>query len=459
MKNAKCKLQNEASGNSARRAELLHSEFCILHSGGRRRAFTLVELLVVIAILSIVTVASIPFVIPALNSRAVREAARIVNTQFAAAQAQAMATGRSVGVWMERLPSEPTGSMDLYLAEFPPPYGGQTVDEICTVDVSTNPGKVTLAAGFYPLLRPGDLIRFNHTGPYYILSEAQGKNSVPDPNDSSALVLNNTDLTKTIMYLPTDNHFRMPPAAYSGTWQPTFEVFRQPMKSSASAVQLPTGAVIDLIDSGVGNPPGTAPVGNKLLYQSIPNNVWNVNPGTATPQQIGDDQIQLFTVDPTTSKPNTRPIVFIFNSSGEMDSVCFNITNPTPHGGSIQTTAPVPMTSPVYLMIGKREKLFQKDSSSGKYDAAYYSPADNASTQAEKHNFRDLENLWIAINPQSGLATTAEVKDLPADPSGTQNPDQYAASLLTSPTTHDTLANAVNLSRQFAQSAQATGGR
>ncbi len=57
------------------------------------------------------------------------------------------------------------------------------------------------------------------------------------------------------MYLPTDNHFRCPPAwptrLRDGTT--TFQVFRQPVKSIASAVQLPTGAVIDLIDSGVGN--------------------------------------------------------------------------------------------------------------------------------------------------------------------------------------------------------------
>ncbi len=42
----------------------------------------------------------------------------------------------------------------------------------------------------------------------------------------------------------------------------------------------------------------------------------------------------------------------------------------------------------------------------------YYNTADNAATQAEKHNFRDLENLWIAINPQSGLTSTAEVADV-----------------------------------------------
>src|SRR6478672_2446800 len=108
MQNEECKVKSEVAPHGIK-----HSVFCILHL---RRAFTLVELLVVIAIISMVTLASVPMVLPALDSRRIRESARIVSTQFASAQSEAIAKGRSVGVWIERLSSTAasgtTASMD-----------------------------------------------------------------------------------------------------------------------------------------------------------------------------------------------------------------------------------------------------------------------------------------------------------------------------------------------------------
>ena len=420
-----------------------------------RSAFTLVELLVVITILSIVTIAAIPLVVPALTSRAVREAARIVNTQLSAAQSQALANGRSAGLWIERLPADPTAAMDLYMAEVPPPYAGQDVNETVKVTISapnSTTGTVTFSnPSFFPLLRPGDLIRFNYAGPYYELLEANGKQSTPDTSgDPESYVLNSSDLDKTFQALSTDPTLHCPPAAYGSGWTVPFQVFRQPAKTAGSPVQLPTGAIIDLIDSSVGNLP---------LYRMLPNNILNVDPSTASNQQIADDKLSLFTADPNdTTKPNTRAIVLVFDKTGAVSSIWFNMSNKNAHGSNgPQAALPVTIDSPVYLMIGKREKVFQQVSS--KYDPSYYNTADNASTQSDKQNFRDLENQWVAVNPQSGLATTAEVADLPPSTSSSQTADQYAASLLTTPTQHDILANAINLSRQFAQSAQAEGGK
>src|SRR5689334_3793267 len=87
-------------------------------------AFTLIELLVVIAIISAVTLATVPMILPALDTRRIRESARIVSTQFASAQSEAIARGRSVGVWMERLSADPSASMDLFLCEVPQTYAG-----------------------------------------------------------------------------------------------------------------------------------------------------------------------------------------------------------------------------------------------------------------------------------------------------------------------------------------------
>src|SRR4029077_8430960 len=112
-----------------------------LAAAGRRmlpptayRGFTLAELLIVVLIISIVTVATIPFLKPALDSRRIREAARIFTSQLAAAQSQAIANGNSVGVWMEKTsansvsPGTSDTSMDLYLCEVPDPYAGDTTN-------------------------------------------------------------------------------------------------------------------------------------------------------------------------------------------------------------------------------------------------------------------------------------------------------------------------------------------
>src|SRR5262245_46825466 len=109
MQSEECKVKNEKAP-----CGVLHSAFCTLHL---RRAFTLVELLVVIAIISTVTLATVPMILPALDTRRIRESARIVSTQFASAQSEAIARGRSVGVWMERLSADPSASMDLFLCE------------------------------------------------------------------------------------------------------------------------------------------------------------------------------------------------------------------------------------------------------------------------------------------------------------------------------------------------------
>ena len=75
----------------------------IVHRSSFSPAFTLVELLVVIAIIVTVSAIVVPLLTPVLDSRRIRESARIVSTQFASAQSEAMAKGRPVGVWIERL--------------------------------------------------------------------------------------------------------------------------------------------------------------------------------------------------------------------------------------------------------------------------------------------------------------------------------------------------------------------
>ena len=154
-------------------------------------AFTLVELLVVIAIIVTVSAIVVPLLTPVLDSRRIRETARIVSTQFASAQSEAMAKGRPVGVWIERLGAADTttnldrsAAMDLYLCEVPQVYAGDTVNS--RVQVAMQSGiagfKFNTTSDFSwnqtDFLCPGDLIRFDFRGPYY---EIVGASSASQP--------------------------------------------------------------------------------------------------------------------------------------------------------------------------------------------------------------------------------------------------------------------------------------
>jgi type II secretory pathway pseudopilin PulG len=388
-------------------------------------AFTLVELLVVIAIISAVTIATIPLLLPALDSRRIREAARMVSTQFAEAQSEAIASGRSTGIWIERLSSEPTAAMDLFLCEVPPPYAGDSMSSTVTVKVDStsgfacftfNPGvdASALAADF---LRPNDLIRFGYRGPYYRLvgaTDAYGSSATNmvkpvqgvdflDPQNNTRtsppgyVVLPASLVDYDISTSPVKPKYRyLPPSASTPAgapvgWLTTYQIFRQPVKSAMSPMQMPAGAVIDLAFSGVGG---------DTFQDELPT--------AALQGQFAIDK---------------GPIIFTFDRSGALEYL--NIMGQQAR-----------LTDPIHFLIGKREKL----------PPQAYVKTDPIETQSEKHNFRDLENIWISINPKTGLVTTAEVA-------------QIDDTSITSGTPAKMLSQAVSAARQFATSAQSMGGR
>jgi prepilin-type N-terminal cleavage/methylation domain-containing protein len=411
MQSEQCKLKSEREP-----CGILHFAFCTLRL---RRAFTLVELLVVIAIISAVTLATVPMILPALDSRRIRESARIVSTQFASAQSEAIAKGRSVGVWIERLSADPTASMDLFLCETPQPYSGDTSSSMVQVAVTagtpvnnvvTTPGgppqtvtpytgKFAFAgdSGWVGLMRPGDMIRFSFRGPWYRI--LQGSTALDangyfqasqttfdiEPVDQSSFVYNYSSSPATKV---TPVFSCLPPAAVSG-WSSAFQINFQPIKSASGPVQLPAGAVVDLPSSGI--------AGGQLFTTA-----------GITQQQFSD----------TTSSPNGKgnrlPIIVTFDRTGALEYLY--VRGPVT-AGQVQLQR-VKLTDPVYFLIGKREKL-----------------ATLTSNPAEQ-NLTDLENIWVSLNPQTGLVTTAEVA---AIPTGSTTP------------LHD--------ARAYAQAAQTMGGR
>lgn len=88
-----------------------------------------------------------------------------------------------------------------------------------------------------------------------------------------------------------------------------------------------------------------------------------------------------------TSADDQSPIYIMFSPNGAVDRV-------------YSSTLSGPVVNPIFLLVGKSEKI-------------------PAADVPDEENWRDLSNLWVTLNPQTGLVTTAEV--VPADdPSGSR---------------------------------------
>jgi len=325
------------------------------------RGITLVELLIVITILALVTAATIPIMAPAVESRRIRESARLVSGMFTSAQTRAIAAGRPVGIWIERMDPATVGSnasVMIFLCEVPPPYAGDTTDakiRITDVSVATSwKGRLTDSNSVETLpVSPGDFIKINYQGPLYQIK---------------TLTRINADEIEITFYrsgYPTPA--RTPP----GSAGVPYQIYRQPEKTSEAPLQLPDSIVIDLTWSG---------------------------PGSGFFQR--SDPPVLTTPSPPRVYPPTRPVIFTFNQSGSLDYM-YDTGDP-----------PVRVTSPIHFLVGKREKVPAPDNpliGSDDEPEDDYVYTDAPDVQAEKHNWKDMENLWVSVQPHTGMVTTSNV--------------------------------------------------
>jgi hypothetical protein len=280
-----------------------------------------------------------------------REAARQVNAMLGAAQARAAEQGRPVGVMFARSATNGSATFQLYQAEVPPPYSGDTVNARAfafsqtpaTVPLPVPTWRATLteswaAAGtppdVPPLILPGDMIKFDYRGIKYIIigvvrngdstlvsfyhqSEHSGA-SVPPP--------------MLVPYVPDPEYPDRP--AHPGV---PFQIFRQPQRTAAQPLELPTPAVVDQQDTGVGAD------------------------GIGIPLAVDTSAI------PDPNVPH--PVTIMFSPSGRIDRVWVRGASDIPLG-------------PIHLMIGRVDQI----------GAA---------------NLRDPNSLWVSIGNRTGLITTS----------------------------------------------------
>ena len=218
-----------------------------------RGAFTLVELLVVIAILVILLAVTIPTMRTSVKGREIREAARQINVIFSRAKSLALVRGRPVGVWIERLTGTPSASLQLFIAETPPSYSGDT--EMARAVMLGQPGVAILeGSAMANVLRigRGDFIKFDYKGPVYEITEffpgGDGRFRFAHPTA-----------------LPPPSFIKLP-----------YQIFRRPRKSSTAPLQLPGSVVVDLENSGFGAKGYDFHPNHPLLPPLDQNNVWEI---------------------------------------------------------------------------------------------------------------------------------------------------------------------------------------
>lgn len=407
-----------------------------------RRGITLVELLVVVSIMLLLAVVSIPTMRPMLASRQLRETTRAVNSYIAAAQIHAIQTGRSAGVMFVRDPSLPFAATRLEHVEVPAPFAGTTADAGVRIQEWTSAGnywpdgavvlKVRVRVGdFAPgMIRRGDQMQLNNQGPWFVIASDEspyagygppppavdadpsyrdfpvdGNGFIdfaptsPNPPITSIPLSDGTSINNWInnyvltLVLPrqiladspwVDTTPASPGAFVSPVpvqWSQSvpFQVRRAPVKSPVAPLELTNGYVVDLECSGT---------------EAYPNAFAPTDANANLTDGVQD----------------TSPVLVLFSPTGALDSLYVGFQ----HQFAVD---------PVYLMIGRRDRVWQDGPTPALGDDLTPAPEDRL------HNWQDVRNSWLAINSKTGTITSAEVHGNVTDPAtNTLMPDSVLTS-------------------------------
>jgi prepilin-type N-terminal cleavage/methylation domain-containing protein len=194
---------------------------------------TLIELLIVVAVLAILLGTVLTMMRPVMKEMRVREAARLLNAFLAGAQARAAELGRPVAVYIEPYDRDQNRrvAFQVFHAESPPPYAGDTTAAVATIGDNATSASLSGASLLTALnVGEGDLIRFDYKGHFYEITTA-----------SVGSVTFKTDSTKGIESPPPTGSTGVP-----------YQIFRKPIKTVSSPLDIPEPLAIDIKNSGMG---------------------------------------------------------------------------------------------------------------------------------------------------------------------------------------------------------------
>lgn len=433
---------------------------------------TLLEMLLVIVIMLMITAAALPVLVPALQGREVREAARMVDVFINGARNRALQTGQSVGVMFDQtLPNG--GSTVVRYVEVPPAYLGDfSGSEIwCNFQgnysgaLAINPISSTCFSlgdiGWYPLVRPGDLIEFGGHATRYRLFGGEPYLDIDANGVFTPTVDWFTDVNQDGQYSPpppgiidNDGYFSQlspslplpyfgmtpPPVTFCGltytyadpavaiqhmsvtggnkfpapTGPASFRIFRQPIPLASGALELPEGTAIDL--------------GTTISIQQ--NTTLSSSNALAIPGSGLDDldnasfrPYPIFNTAGAVPSAYTQCVIVTFAPDGLVDMVySWDAPTFTFTPGALVGWMGRKVTGPIYFLVGHTELLGG--------DPALL-PDFLAGTAPRKpvFNVQDPTALWITVNPRTGAirSTQSGFVNLSQAPAGTtqQQLQQY----------------------------------
>jgi prepilin-type N-terminal cleavage/methylation domain-containing protein len=313
----------------------------------RCAGMTLVELLVVVAIIGLLAVTVLPNVASTTENRRSREAARVTSSFFAKAQSRAIGRPEWAGVTVVPTNSNVLYAIDLFQANVPQVYRGESYAAAATISSSETGfarGLTFTPDTMIPAPRnvqSGDLIRFDGRGPWYELSGTGAGTKVQFRGTTGIQ-------SATEMVSQTE---RNTPWPTTGAPHP-FEILRQPVRNG-SAFTIPDSRCVDLAWSGFGN----------STYTRF------VNPGT----------------------PVTVPAVTVlFDATGRVRQIFTQNA-----AGANRVT----VTGPVYFLVGRVDRANNDPTLASTYDGK---------DDTKGFNWQYGDSYWIVIDPASGIVKTAE---------------------------------------------------
>ena len=423
---------------------------------GQRTGITLTELLVVVSIVVLLSSALIPLLQPVMRGQRVREASRQLNVFLAGAQARATASGRPVGVWIERAGHEPTDpfnswytAQDLYLAEQPAPYTGDLLESRVLVQPSDprerewralynwDPTRPDLAlnccGSLFPtwqqslqaedarlaIAMPGDMIRFNGRGPSYVIQEIT-------PNWITFLVPSNLrPMVRKLVHPPPNAAGPDDPSLAGFQSGVPFEIFRRPVKASGTPLELPRNTGIDLSLSGYGTPFNSPYAALNGYNTFIP----PASPYAARFREINPEY----------------DIVIMFKPEGGVDRIYY-----VSHEMELPSFWEVPQGM-IGLMLARDDQIGRNIQGVLNIDGNH---VQNIVRPLGEANLRDADNLWLSISTQSGRLQTAPNQN------GFTNPVTGELLVGQLPLNDSIDARAfIQNARAFAQTGQSMGGQ
>lgn len=342
-----------------------------------QRGMTLVELLIVIAVVVTVSAILLPSIKDALKDQKIKQASRQLAGLIESCKAEALATGRPVGISIERLNMDSQEGMATAIQvsklEQLPPYSGDfqeagayfgstavtgTLDYVFTSAYIP----VREAAALSVLASVGDSIAFGDQEYRFLITGVSLNNnwappdgSIPEPH----FVVSFRNQTNSQPYTTL-----LPAVAGNDKVKVPFRIFRKPVRNELSVLQLPRGICIDLSCSGLSS--------TEFSTKAIS--------GIANPPLR-----------------DYGPVSIIFSPSGEVERVGLGASN------LVRADAPV---TDIYLLLGKIDGVSPVNELEP-YNLVTGTVDNQAS--ALIGNLMSSESIWIKISRATGRVNSAAV--------------------------------------------------